>query len=149
MCTRRQTLMFIWTFVKKNRGMHIRNTMTTKWNKLNVICACFLWSILPSLWWSIFETYMECNIGGRYIKCSENELLSLLRHTCQCTWDLYTLFQYHEAKVLPLFPLFFKAKVITNELTIKKCLSGNFLYSRGRRHFYLTTGGEYRNGKCW
>ena len=82
---------------------------------------------------------MECNIGGRYKKCSESARLSLLQHTR----DLCTLFQYHEAAMLP----FFKARVKTNELTIDMCLSGNFLFSRGRRHFYSTTAGEYHNGK--
>ena len=91
---------------------------------------------------------MEYNIGGRYIKCSENERLSLLRHTYQCTRDLCTLFQHHEATMLPLVPICFNAKVITNELTIKMCLSGNFVFSRGRRHVYSTAGGEFRNGKC-
>ena len=42
----------------------------------------------------------------------------------------------------PLFPIFFKAKVITNELIIKICLSDIFIFSRGRRHFYSTTGGD-------
>ena len=40
--------------------------------------------------------------------------------------DLCTLCQYHEAMLLLLFPIFFKAKVITNELTIKMCLSGEY-----------------------
>ena len=31
--------------------------------------------------------------------------------------------------------MFFKANVITNELTIYMCLSGNFLFARGMRHF--------------
>ena len=112
-----------------------------------MICACFLWSILPSLWWSIFETYIECKIGGRYIKYIERARLSLLQHTRQCTRDLCTLFQYHDATMLPLFPLFSKAKVITNELTINMCLARNFLFSQGGCHLYSTTGGEYHNGK--
>ena len=105
-----------------------------------MICSCLLWSILPSLWWSIFETYIECNIGGRYIKCSECARLSLLQHTYQCTRDLCTLFQYHEATMLPLFPIFSKAKVITNELTIQMCLPRNFLFSQGGCNFYSRTG---------
>ena len=82
------------------------------------------------------------NSGSKY-----GPRLSLLQHTCQCTRDLGTLFQYHEATMLHLFPIVVNAKVITNEVIIKMCLSGNFLFSRARRHFYSTTGGEYHNGK--
>ena len=54
----------------------------------------------------------------------------------------------HEATMLHLFTIFFKAKVIiTNELNIKMCLPRNFLFSRGGCHFYSTTGIECSIGK--
>ena len=59
--------------------------------------------------------YMPCNIGGRYIECSESSRLSLLQHKYQCTRDVCMLFHYHEATMLTLF----MAEVMTNGLNIK------------------------------
>ena len=53
---------------------------------------------------------IECNIGGRYLKCSERARLSLLQHTRQCTWDLCTLFQYHLSYTVTFVSNFFQGE---------------------------------------
>ena len=57
-----------------------------------------------------WKKYMQFNIGGRYIKCSESSRLSILQHSRQCTRDLCTLFHYHEATMLHLFTILFSGE---------------------------------------